>query len=228
MFTVSNNEFVGLILQEFSKFNNIENANAMSKYMRNRFQFFGIKSELRKSIQKDFLATYKLPQDDELKDLIEKLWAAPQRECHYFAMEILEKSIKKADESWMPLLEKMISENSWWDSVDAVASKLIGTYLKKYPNFRSSYPDKWIASDNFWFRRTALLYQLKYKKDTDFERLKSYILRTAHEKEFFIQKAEGWALREFAKINAVAVGQFVLENTATLSQLTKREALKNI
>jgi 3-methyladenine DNA glycosylase AlkD len=104
MFTVSNNEFVGLILQEFSKFNNIEGANAMSRYMRNRFQFFGIKSELRKSIQKDFLATYKLPQDVELKDLIEKPWAAPQRESLYFAIEILEKPIKKADESWMPLL----------------------------------------------------------------------------------------------------------------------------
>lgn len=158
----------------------------MSRYMRNRFQFFGIKSELRKSIQKDFLATYKLPQDVELKDLIEKPWAAPQRESLYFAIEILEKPIKKADESWMPLLEKMIVENSWWDTVDAVASKHIGAYLKKYPNFRSSYPDKWIASDNFWFRRTALLYQLKYKKDTDFERLESYILQTAHEKEFFI------------------------------------------
>lgn len=228
MISVSNVEFVNLILDEFSKFENVENAAAMSKYMRNRFQFFGIKSDLRKSIQKDFLMTYQLPNGDELKDLIGKLWAAPQRECHYFAMEILEKPIKKADDSWMPLLEKMILENSWWDTIDAVASKLIGAYLKKYPGFRSSYPEKWIASDNFWFRRTALLYQLKYKKDTDFEKLKSYILRTAHEKEFFIQKAEGWALREFAKINAEVVGQFVAENAAILSQLTKREALKNI
>jgi 3-methyladenine DNA glycosylase AlkD len=228
MMSVSNVEFVNLILDEFSKFANVENANAMSKYMRNRFQFFGIKSELRKSIQKDFLATYKLPQDDELKDLIEKLWASPQRECHYFAMEILEKPIKKADESWMPLLEKMILENSWWDTVDAVASKLIAAYLKKYSGFRSSYPEKWIASDNFWFRRTALLYQLKYKKNTDFERLKSYILHMTHEKEFFIQKAQGWALREFAKTNPEAVRNFVSENEKLLSPLTKREALKNI
>jgi len=224
----SNQIFIQELLIVFSAAGNNNEADAMSKYMRKRFSFFGIKSELRKSLQKDFLSKYPLPQCDELKELIEKLWALPKRELHYFAIEILEKSIKKADESWMPLLEKLISENSWWDTIDAVASKLIGAYLKKYPQFCESYPEKWIRSDNFWFRRTALLYQLKYKKDTDFERLKNYILRTASEKEFFIQKAQGWTLREYAKTNPVLVRQFVAENTSILSQLTKREALKNI
>lgn len=224
----SNQIFIQELFIVFSAAGNNNEAEAMSKYMRNRFSFFGIKSELRKSLQKDFLAKYPLPQGAELKELIEKLWVLPQRELHYFAIEILEKSIKKTDESCMPLLEKLISENSWWDTVDAVASKLIGTYLKKYPQFSESYPEKWIRSDNFWFRRSALLYQLKYKKDTDFERLKNYILRTAGEKEFFIQKAQGWALREYAKTNPELVRQFVAENASTLSQLTKREALKNI
>lgn len=224
----SNDKLISLLLCEFSKFANVEKAAAMSKYMRNKFQFFGIKSEFRKSIQKEFLSGSKLPQGDELKELIEKLWAAPQRECHYFALEILEKTVKKADESWMPLLEKLISENSWWDTVDAVASKLMGTYLKKHPQFRSLYPDKWISSDNFWFRRTALLYQLKYKKDTDFGRLKTYILLTAHEKEFFIQKAQGWALREYAKTNSTEVVEFVSAHEDILSNLCKREALKNL
>ena len=164
-------------------------AAAMSKYMRNKFEFFGLKNELRKEIQKAFLAENILPEGNDLKAFVEALWALPQREMHYMAMEILEKPLKKADDSWMPLLEKLISENSWWDSVDTVAAKLIGAYLKKYPDFNVTYPEKWINSDNLWFRRTALLYQLKYKKETDFERMKSYILKTAHEKEFFIQKA---------------------------------------
>jgi 3-methyladenine DNA glycosylase AlkD len=224
----SNQIFIQELLIVFLAAGNKNEADAMSKYMRKRFSFFGIKSELRKSLQKDFLAKYPLPQSDDLKALIEKLWALPQRELHYFAIEILEKSIKKADESWMPLLEKLILENSWWDTIDAVASKLIGTYLKKYPQFCESYPEKWIRSGNFWFRRSALLYQLKYKKDTDFVRLKNYILRTAGEKEFFIQKAQGWTLREYAKTNPELVRQFVAENASTLSQLTKREALKNI
>lgn len=224
----SNQIFIQELLIVFSAAGNNNEADAMSKYMRYRFSFFGIKSELRKALQKDFLSKFPLPPGDELKELIEKLWALPQRELHYFAIEILEKSIKKADESWMPLLEKLISENTWWDTIDAVASKLIGAYLKKYPQFCESYPEKWIHSDNFWFRRSALLYQLKYKKDTDFERLKNYILRTAGEKEFFIQKAQGWALREYAKTNPELVRQFVADNASTLSQLTKREALKNI
>jgi 3-methyladenine DNA glycosylase AlkD len=224
----ANEIIIADVLNAFSAVANSSEAEAMSKYMRNRFQFFGIKSELRKMIQKELLSVHKLPEGEELKDFIEKIWALPQREPHYFAMEILEKPIKKADNSWMPLLENLISKNSWWDTVDAVASKLIGTYLIKHPEFRENYPEKWICSDNFWYRRTALLYQLKYKKDTDFERLKDFILRTAHEKEFFIQKAQGWALREYAKTNPEVVRNFVSENEKVLSPLTKREALKNI
>jgi 3-methyladenine DNA glycosylase AlkD len=224
----SNDKIIAELQTAFINAGNPEDAAAMSKYMRNRFKFFGIKSESRKAIQKDFLSEHKLPEGNNLKELIEIIWNLPQRELHYFTMEILEKPIKKADDSWMPLLENLISKNSWWDTVDAVASKLIGTYLKKYPEFKDNYPEKWICSDNFWFRRTAVLYQLKYKKDTDFERLKDFILRTAHEKEFFMQKAQGWALREYAKTDAQAVRQFVTDNAIILSQLTKREALKNI
>ena len=224
----SNDRIIAELFKAFKNAGNPEDAEAMSKYMRNRFRFFGIKSELRKAIQKDFLSKHKLPEGKDLKELIELFWDLPQREFHYFTMEILEKPIKKADDSWMPLLENLISKNSWWDTVDAVASKLIGSYLKKHPEFKENYPEKWICSDNFWFRRTALLYQLKYKKETDFERLKDFILRTAHEKEFFMQKAQGWVLREYAKTDAQAVRQFVSDNESILSQLTKREALKNI
>lgn len=99
----SNQIFIQELLIVFSAAGNYNEADAMSKYMRKRFSFFGIKSELRKSLQKDFLSKYPLPQGDELKELIEKLWALPKRELHYFAIEILEKSIKKADESCMPL-----------------------------------------------------------------------------------------------------------------------------
>jgi 3-methyladenine DNA glycosylase AlkD len=224
----ANEIIIADVLNAFSAVANISDALAMSKYMRNRFQFFGIKSELRKMIQKELLSVHKLPEGEELKDFVEKLWALPQRELHYFAMEILEKPIKKADDSWMPLLEKLVSTNSWWDSVDAIASKLIGNYLVKHPEYEDSYPEKWIQSENFWFRRTALLYQLKYKKNTNFERLKDFVLRTANEKEFFIQKAQGWALREYAKTNPEAVRNFVSENEKVLSPLTKREALKNM
>ena len=151
----ANEIIIADVLNAFSAVANISDALAMSKYMRNRFQFFGIKSELRKMIQKELLSVHKLPEGEEFKDFVEKLWALPQRELHNFAMEILEKPIKKADNSWMPLLEKLVSTNSWWDSVDAIASKLIGNYLVKHPEYEDSYPEKWIQSENFWFRRTA-------------------------------------------------------------------------
>ena len=213
---------------KFKKYANEKDALAMSKYMKNKFEFFGLKTDLRKSLLKEFLSEHELPDGDEFKEFILKLWSKPQREFHYSAMEIMEKPLKKADDSWMPILEKIISENSWWDSVDAVAAKLIGLYLKKYPKFAEVYPEKWINSDKMWFRRTAILYQLKYKKDTDFERLREYILKTAHEKEFFIRKAQGWTLREYAKTNPEAVREFVLENKSKLSNLTVKEAMKHL
>lgn len=225
---MDNKEFVDAIAEIFKSNADENNAITMSKYLKNKFPFFGIKNEKRKALQKAFLIGKTLPEGDVFKNLIMKLWALPQREFHYFAIELLEKPLKKADDSWMPLLEKMITENSWWDSVDTVASKLIGGYLKKYPKFSDEYPDKWIESDFMWLRRTALLYQLKYKKDTDFDRMKSYILKTAHEKEFFIRKAQGWVLREYAKTNPDAVKEFVRDNGFKLSTLTKKEAMKNL
>lgn len=221
-------QLIDEVEEAFLQAGNPDDAESMKKYMRNKFEFFGLKNELRKKLQKTFWATHELPQGEALKSLIKGLWALPVRELHYMAIELLEKPLKKADDSWMELLEHLITTHAWWDSVDAIATKLVGNYFKKYPELAETYPDKWIESDDMWLRRTAILYQLKYKNDTNTTRLFDYILRTAAEKEFFIQKVQGWTLREYAKTNSQAVLDFVNEQDAKLSNLTKREALKHL
>jgi 3-methyladenine DNA glycosylase AlkD len=204
-----------------------EDAEPMKKYLKDKFEFYGLKSPLRKETQKQFWSKHEKPQDkDSLKTFVKALWEEPYRELHYQALELLERPIKKADDSWIEFIEYLITTNSWWDSVDGIASKIVGTYLKKYPNYNEQYPPIWIESDNMWLRRTAILYQLKYKKETDWQRLQDYILLTAHEQEFFIRKAAGWMLREYSKTNSQAVLDFVADHEDQLSGLTKREALK--
>ncbi len=204
-----------------------EDAAPMKKYMRDKFEFYGLKSPLRRAIQKAFWKLHQPPKTEEaLKALVEALWEQPYRELHYQAMELLERPIKKAGKGWIPFLEYLITHNSWWDSVDLLASKHVGIYLKNHADYREKYPSIWIASENMWLRRTAILYQLHYKQATDWQSLQDYILLTAHEEEFFIRKAAGWALREYSKTNSQAVLDFVHEHEAQLSGLTEREALK--
>lgn len=201
-------------------------ATPMSKYMKNRFEFYGIKTPQRRDIFKTFIKTHGLPPMDELEDIVEELWGQPYRECHYCAVELLRKCEKQLKPVHLPLIEEMITTNSWWDTVDTIAAHLGGPLFKKHPELIPLHADRWINSDNFWLQRTAILYQLAYKRDTDAERLFSYCKQRASSKEFFIRKGIGWALRQYAYTNPQAVKQFVVETP--LHSLSQREALKNL
>ena len=140
------------------------------------------------------------------------------------AMELAEKFIRQSDWKDLVLYEYMIRKKSWWDTVDFIATKLVGELFKKYPQQRKIKTGKWLESGNIWLQRTAILFQLKYKKDTDIKHLFETINRTKDIHIFFIEKAIGWALREYSKTDAEAVLNFV-ENTK-LAPLSHREALK--
>lgn len=220
-------ELVEALKDRFQEVGNEADAAQMKRYLKDQFEFFGLKAPLRKTVQKQFWREHELPQNTEdLKNLVNLLWDEDYRELHYQAMELLEKPIKKASAGWVPFLEALIQKNAWWDTVDMLASKLMGTYLRNHEKDRNEYPPIWITSEDMWLRRTAILYQLKYKKETDWQRLQDYILLTADETEFFIRKAAGWTLREYSKTNSQAVLDFVEAHQDQLSGLTQREALK--
>ncbi|GGE62734.1 DNA alkylation repair protein [Priestia taiwanensis] len=210
-------------LQKYvEQYRNEENAIPMAKYMKNHFSFLGIRTPERNMLLRTFIKDYGVPS----LDIIEEIWNLEEREYQYIALALMEKHVKKADENAMDFYEKLIISKSWWDTVDMIATRIVGVHLERYPHLIETYTAKWIKSDNMWLNRTAILFQLKFKRNTDVNRLFSYINIHAHSKEFFIQKAIGWALREYAKTDALQVVQFVANNK--LAPLSKREALKHV
>lgn len=208
------------------KHQNISDAPAMKAYMRNQFEFLGLKKDLREATCKAFWQDRPAPALGEIQGLVLELWESPYRELQYHALELMIKNAKKMDGTWLPFLEGLILKKSWWDTVDVLAPKLIGGILLKEPNLVVPYSEKWIDSDNFWLQRTAILFQLKYKTKTNQKRLFDYILSRANSKEFFVQKASGWALREYAKTNPNAVLFFAEIHKDILSPLTYKEAVR--
>jgi len=202
----------------------LDNAVPMAKYMKNRFSFLGIKTPLRRELLKVFYKENGKPEIKDLKKIILELWELPEREYQYFAIGLLRKFSKKLPAEFIELYEHLIITKSWWDSVDGIASWLVGEHFKKYPEIRNEYIDKWMKSGNMWLQRTCLLFQLNYKQDTDVMLMGHLIVSLADSQEFFIRKAIGWILREYSKTDPQAVINFVENNE--LSPLSKREAYK--
>ncbi|MFB0997100.1 MAG: DNA alkylation repair protein [Flavobacteriales bacterium] len=195
-------------------------------YLQNQFELYGLPTPLRKVIQKPFLLKENLPNKKELPHIITELWSKPQREFQYFAIDLNRKYLKKIEFQDIELFELMITNKSWWDTVDLIATNLVGAYFKLFPEQIIPVTKKWMNSDNMWLQRTCLIFQLKYKEEIDTDLLTDYILQLKDTKEFFINKAIGWILREYTRKNPEWVIDFV--NKYELSNLSKREALKLI
>ena len=144
---------------------------------------------------------------------------------HYCAIEIIIKQLKgnykKED---IQLIEKLLTTNSCWDSVDAIAKNILGEYLLEFPLETKKVIEYFSNSENMWLNRSAIIFQLGYKHKTNFEILKSECEKHKNSNEFFIQKAIGWVLREYGKTNPDCVKTLVIN--ANLKPLSTKEALK--
>jgi 3-methyladenine DNA glycosylase AlkD len=209
----------------FEENRNDENAGPMRKYMKDHFSFLGIKSPLRKELERQFFKETEILKLPFNKDFVTSLWEKDEREYQYTAITYTGKFIKKLPKGMILFFEKLIMSKSWWDSVDSIAP-LVGELARKYPEIIGETIDGWAVDDNFWLRRTAILFQLKYKQQTNEDLLYEYIGKNADSKEFFIQKAIGWALREYSKTNPVSVKAFIEGNK--LAPLSVREGSKYV
>ena len=217
-------EFVLNLQIEFEKHAHAVVAAGQKAYMKNRFEFYGIKTPQRREIQKLFLAKAYLPPKKDLEKITKFLWNKPQREYQYFAQELVRKYIRKTEPHDITLYEYMVVNKSWWDTVDFIAVHLIGEYFKKYPDSRGGMVDAWLASGNIWLQRSAILFQLNYKENLDTEYLSYVINSLPGSKEFFINKAIGWVLRNYSKTDPEWVREFV--DRTELDKLSRREALR--
>ncbi|MBS1745371.1 MAG: DNA alkylation repair protein [Bacteroidetes bacterium] len=212
--------------KQFVQYADITKAEGMKAYMRCQFEFYGIAMNERRNICKVFIQTNPLPSVDEVEKVVKYAWKEPQREWQYFAIELLWQYKKQWKKSTIKIIEYCITHKSWWDTVDAMASDWAGVYFKIFPDQIITITGNWNRSENIWLQRTSLLFQKKYKETTDIKILSGYILNLAASEAFFIRKAIGWSLREYAKTNPEWVRSFVDKHK--LSSLSRREAIKNI
>ena len=172
----------------------------MSAYMRNKFRFYGIKTPQRKAIVSSVWREYGVPQPEDWPDLaLTAFQREHAREMQYAVGDLLRPKSRQLNTDLLPLIEDLIQQCSWWDTVDWLAPKLAGRILLENPDFIEPYPDKWIESSNHWLVRSAILFQLDHKAQLDTERLAFYCLRHQNSTEFFIQKAMGWILRTHSR-----------------------------
>ncbi len=214
------------LIASFEAHANPDNAAPMKRYVRDQFDFLGIKAVARRGLFADFLRQHGLPDRDNFHPVAQSLWALPYREYQYTGVDLLIRLRRHLDASSLKLCEQLITTKSWWDTVDGLAGSVVGSLYKKYPEDGSQWIAIWRESQNLWLRRTTILFQLKYGDDTDWNLLRNISLEHASSQEFFIQKAIGWALRQYARVDAETVRAFV--DSSNLAALSRREALKRI
>ena len=216
-------ELIKSLEKEFNKHSMPSIARSQKAYMRNQFEFLGLTANKRREIQKKFFQNLEI---NDLNKFIYKLWNLNERDYQYLAQELLYSNHKNLKTEDIKLIEYMIINKPWWDTIDFLSPKILGEYFKLYPKEIEKNIQKWVLSNNIWLKRSAILFQLKYKETLNTDLLYRIIVPLSNSKEFFINKAIGWILREYGKTNKEWVINFVKKNK--LSNLSNREALKHI
>jgi 3-methyladenine DNA glycosylase AlkD len=208
------------------KLYNPEEAERIKSYSRNQFECIGLRAPQMKEVFKEYMKEKGLPKLETQNEVIEKLWSFPEREMQIIALYLLDKTKKLFQKDDMTLLEYIITTKPWWDTIDHIAKNHVSYYFSLFPEDKLSVIDKWMKSGNIWLMRCCILFQLRSKAKTDKELLISIIERSLGTNEFFIDKAIGWALREYGKTDEAFVRNLI--EKLQLSPLSKREALRNL
>jgi 3-methyladenine DNA glycosylase AlkD len=220
----SSKQLVSTLRKELTKHTDPKVSKDAAAYMRNQFEFLGIKTPLRRELAKDLMGQSKNLSEQELIELCKELWAQREREFQYIACDLLAKNAKRLSPSYVKRVAPWFIKNkSWWDTVDSVR-KSIEVVVSTNPELKSEM-EKWIVNKNIWMVRSALIHQLTLGSKTDAKLLFRFCEIQAKETEFFVAKAIGWALRSYSYVDAKSVKKFVKEHPE-LTPLAKREGLK--
>ena len=208
---------------------NPERALGMQAYMKSTMPYYGIKMPAVRTISRGVFGDIEMSCAEWQKTLLELWRRARRREERYAAMYLLTMQRHQAcvTPDLMRMLEEMVVTGAWWDHVDELAL-VIGDLLRDHPRRMRPLMRKWSTDPNLWKRRVSIICQLKFKADTDLDLLYSNIQPNLADRDFFIRKAIGWALRQYAWTDPKEIARYVRANESRLSGLSRREALKNI
>ena len=199
-----------------------EKVPAMEAYMKNNFNFLGVQKPILKKIEREFFKPFiKDPID---WTFVEECWQQPYREFQYIAMDYLDKKKKELRPEDFPKLKQLAQTKSWWDSIDQL-DLIIGEITFTYPETKQVMLD-WSKDQDFWLRRIAIDHQLMCKDLTDTDLLAEVICNNFGQTEFFINKAIGWSLRNYSKVNPDWVRAFIDQHASQMASLSIREASK--
>ncbi|CAL9385312.1 hypothetical protein SUDANB174_01130 [Streptomyces sp. enrichment culture] len=204
-----------------------ERAAGMRAYMKDAAPFLGLTSPVRRSLTRTVLAGLPRPDESDCTAVALRCWRLPEREYHYFAVDYLRRHVTHCSSGFLPVVRHLLTTVPWWDTVDLLAAHVVGGLVAADRGLARDM-DAWIEDEDLWLVRAALLHQLRYKEHTDTDRLFGYCLRQAGHGDFFVRKAVGWCLREYAKTDPDAVRAFVAEHRTRLVPLSVREALRTV
>ncbi len=220
-----------MTVQELSKKFEIskdrEYAKQQEKYLKNQFNFLGIPKSKRAELEKDFIKSFNDVKADEIIDTIATLHKMKYREYMYTAQQLGIKNIKKFNYKHICKLISLTKINPWWENTDGYVM-VIKRWLNINPKYIRILVDDYYQNDNFWIRRLTIICQLSLKEKTNFSVMKKAFEYSIYDDEFFIQKAIGWALREYSKTEPEVVRNYIEKNESRLSNLAKREGMKII
>ncbi|XHM66217.1 DNA alkylation repair protein [Streptomyces nigra] len=204
-----------------------ERAVVMRAYMKDVAPFLGIPSPERRALSRSVLQGTRRPDGRDCTAVALRCWRLPEREYQYFAVDLLRRHVRRLSSGFLPVARHLVTTVPWWDTVDALAAHVVGGLVAADPALTADM-DAWIEDDDLWVVRTALLHQLRYGERTDAGRLFGYCLGQSGHPDFFVRKAIGWCLREYAKTDPDAVRDFLAREGGRFAPLSVREALKNI
>ena len=198
-------------------------AESMSKYMQDKFRFLGIRGATRTEIYKKYFPDARKTKNIDW-DFVESCWNKEEREFQYvvvYYLKAMQKFLKREDIS---RLKYLIVTKSWWDTVDLLA-KVVGSLVIRIEGYDQIMLE-WSKDSNIWLKRVAILYQLSLKEKVDKQVLDKILVNNLGDSEFFINKAIGWALRDYSKFNPEWVREFLEKNKNDMVNLSLREASK--
>ena len=200
----------------------------MAAYMKTDMAFYGVQKADRKRILRELLRRFPVANRTEYRAQVTALWHRPHREEKYLAIAVARVYPRYVTLSGVPLYREMLVEGAWWDFVDEIAIHLIGAVLVGQRREMTPLVSAWIDDRDLWLRRTSIICQVGKKDETDESLLFAACSRRMYEKEFFIRKAIGWALRDHARTAPESVRRFVIEHRDQMSGLSFREATKHL
>jgi 3-methyladenine DNA glycosylase AlkD len=219
---------VALTTQRLSEAADPEKAGPMAAYLKTDMPFYGVQTAGRVPIRREIKARFPPADPEEYRKAVLALWNLPHREEKYLAIGYARSFPAHIAPASLPLYRKMIVEGAWWDLVDGVASDLVGTVLLDARSETTPTIEAWIDDPDLWLRRTAIICQLRHNERTDVGLLFRACEARMAETEFFIRKAIGWALRQYARTDPEAVRRFVIDHRDRMSGLSYREATKHL